>query len=165
MLVRALLEAERSWAAALVAEHFGSATVVSRGVLHDTGSLPGLIALSSGQRIGLLHYRPEGDQLEVVVLIARQPRQGVGRRLLEAAQDVARGLACRRLWLVTTNDNRPALAFYQAAGWRQCAVHRGSIREARRLKPQIPLTGHAGIPIEDEIEFEFLIDRPPRATD
>ena len=112
MLVRALLEAERSWAAALVAEHFGSATVVSRGVLHDTCSLPGLIALSSGQRI-----------------------------------------------------NRPARTFYQAAGWRQCAVHRGSIREARRLKPQIPLTGHAGIPIEDEIEFEFLIDRPPRATD
>ena len=86
MLVRALLEAERSWAAALVAEHFGSATVVSRGVLHDTCSLPGLIALSSGQRIGLLHYRREGDQLEVVVLIARQPRQGVGRRLLEAGR-------------------------------------------------------------------------------
>jgi hypothetical protein len=77
----------------------------------------------------------------------------------------AGGLACRRLWLVTTNDNRPALAFYQAAGWRQCAVHPGSIREARRLKPQISLTGHAGIPIEDEIEFEFLIDRSPRATD
>ena len=49
-----------------------------------------------GQRIGLLHYRREGDQLEVVVLIARQPRQGVGRRLLEAAEEVA-AQACRRL--------------------------------------------------------------------
>jgi hypothetical protein len=80
--------------------------------------------------------------------------------LLEAADDCARGPACRRLWLITTNDKRPAIAFYQAAGWRQCAIHDGAITEARRLKPQIPPTGHAGIPIEDEIEFERLIDRP-----
>ena len=100
-----------------------------------------------------------------MVLIACRPRQGIGRRLLEAAEEVGRGLGCRRLWLVTTNDNRPALAFYQAVGWRQCAIHRGAITESRRLKPQIPRTGHAGIPIEDEIEFERLIDRQPHATD
>ena len=100
-----------------------------------------------------------------MVLIACPPRQGIGRRLLEAAEDVGRGLGCRRLWLITTNDNRPALAFYQAVGWRQCAIHRGAITKSRRLKPQIPRTGHTGIPIEDEIEFERLLDRQPHATD
>ena len=85
--------------------------------------------------------------------------------MLEVAKEVARAHAYRRLWLITTNDNWPALAFYQAGGWRQCALHRGAITEARRLKPQIPLIGHAGIPIEDEIEFECLIDQPPRVTD
>jgi GNAT superfamily N-acetyltransferase len=118
MLVRALLEAERPWAAALVAEHFGTQTVVSRGTLHDTRSLPGLIALEAGERCGLLHYRLDGGELEIVVVIACRLRRGVGRRLLEAAQEVARAQACRRLWLVTTNDNRPALAFYPAVGWR-----------------------------------------------
>ncbi|MGH6903060.1 MAG: GNAT family N-acetyltransferase [Geminicoccaceae bacterium] len=125
--------------------------------------MPGLVAQERGRRVGLLQYRLIADQLEVVVLIARRPRQGIGRRLLEAAEKVARGLACRRLWLITTNDNRPAIAFYQAVGWRQCAIHCGAITEARRLKPQIPRTGHAGIPIEDE--FERLIDRPPHVTD
>jgi GNAT superfamily N-acetyltransferase len=165
MLVRALVEVDRAWAAALVVEHFGATALVSRGVLHDARSLPGLIAQEGGQRVGLLQYRRVADQLEVVTLIASRPRQGIGRRLLEAAEDVARGLGCRRLWLVTTNDNRPARAFYQAVGWRQCAVHRGAVREARRLQPQIPHIGRAGIPIEDEIEFEFLIDRPGRATE
>ena len=165
MLVRPLHDADRPWAAALVAEHFGATAVISRGVLHDTRVLPGLIALRDGRRSGLLQYRRKAEQLEIVVLIACRPRQGIGRRLLEAAKEIARGQACRRLWLITTNDNRPALAFYCAVGWRQCAIHRGAVVEARRLKPQIPLTGHAGIPIEDEIEFECLIDQPPRATD
>ena len=165
MLVRALRAADRLLAAALVAEHFGSTTVVSRGVLHDTRVLPGLIALQHGPRSGLLQYRRDVGQLEIVVLIACRPRQRVGRCLLEAAKEVARVHACRPLWLITTNDNRPALALYSAVGWRQCALHRGAITEARRLKPQIPLIGHAGIPIENEIEFECLIDQPPRATD
>jgi GNAT superfamily N-acetyltransferase len=165
MLVRALRAADRAWAAGLVADHFGATAVVSRGVLHDTRLLPGLIALTEGRRSGLLQYRRDADQLEIVVLIACRPRQGIGRYLLEAAKEIGQTQARRRLWLTTTNDNRPALAFYQALGWRRCAVYRGAVMEARRLKPQIPLTGHAGIPIEDEIEFECLIDQPPRATD
>jgi ribosomal protein S18 acetylase RimI-like enzyme len=161
MLVRALLDADRPWAAALVARHFGSAAVVSRGVLHDTHVLPGMVAVDQGERIGLLQYRRAADQLEIVVLIACRPRQGVGRRLLAAAKDVARVQACRRLWLITTNDNRPARAFYRATGWRECALHRGAVTQARRLKPSIPLIGRTGEPIEDEIEVECLIDRDP----
>jgi ribosomal protein S18 acetylase RimI-like enzyme len=138
-----LVEADRPWATALVAAHFGSTTVVSRGVLHDARALPGLIAHEHGRRQGLLQYRLVDDQLEIVVLIACQRRQGIGRRLLEAIEDVARAQGCRRLWLVTTNDNAPALAFYRAMRWRQCAVHRDAMREARRLKPEIPLAGYA----------------------
>jgi hypothetical protein len=62
------------------------------------------------------------------------------------------------LWLITTNDNRTALSFYRAIGWRQVAVHRGAMRESRRLKPEIPELAPDGTPIEDEIEFELLLD-------
>jgi RimJ/RimL family protein N-acetyltransferase len=85
----------------------------------------------------------------------------VGRRLLDAAKNIARVQACRRLWLITTNDNRSARAFYQAVGWRECAIHRGALTQARRLKPSIALIGPTGEPIEVEIEFEYLIDRDP----
>lgn len=81
VLIKALLEAERSWAAAVVGEHFGC-PVVSRGALHDTRALPGLIALDAGARRGLLQYRSDGRDIEVVVLIACRPRLGIGRRLL-----------------------------------------------------------------------------------
>lgn len=159
MLVRALLEAERSWAAALVAEHFGSSSLVSRGVLHDSRWLP---ALGAGEHLGLLHYCVDGDELEVVV--ACHPRRGVGWRLLEAAEKLPeRGDADGS---VGHDQQQSARArAYRAVGWRQSAIHLGAVREARRLKPQIPLTGHVGLPIEDEIEFECLIDPQPHVTD
>jgi ribosomal protein S18 acetylase RimI-like enzyme len=161
MLVRELRVTDRPWTAALVARHFGSSAVVSRGVLHDTHLLPGLVVVDQGEPVGLLRYRRVADQLEIVVLIACRRRQGVGRRLLAAAKAVARVQASARMWLITTNDNRSACAFYRAVGWRECAIHRGAVSQARRLKPGIPLIGASGEPIEDEIEFEWLIERDP----
>jgi len=70
----------------------------------------------------------------------------------------ARAAGCRRLWLITTNDNLRALGFYQRLGLDLCALHRDAVAVARRLKPGIPLTGRAGIPIRHELEFELLVD-------
>jgi hypothetical protein len=38
---------------------------------------------------------------------------------------------------------------------RLVAIHRNALQESRKLKPEIPLTGVAGRPIDDEIEFEY----------
>ena len=157
METRELTRDDRSWAASLVVRQNASSRVVSRGVLHDTLTLPGLIAESEDVPLGLLHYRVTGEDLEVVVLIAVRRRQGVGRLLLRAAESLARSHGCRRLWLITTNDNRVAVSFYRAVGWRLVAVHRGAVRESRRLKPEIPECAADGTPIEDEIEFELLL--------
>lgn len=157
MEARELTPDDRNWAASLVARKNASTRVVSRGVLHDTLTLPGLIAKSEDVPLGLLHYRVTGEELEVVVLIAVRRRQGVGRLLLRAAESLARSHGCRRLWLITTNDNRVAVSFYRAVGWRLVAVHRGAVRESRRLKPEIPECAADGTPIEDEIEFELVL--------
>ena len=82
-------------------------------------------------------------------------RIGVGAALLEAALEEARRAGCRRAWLVTTNDNLPAVRFYQKRGWRIRAIRPGAIRESRRQKPEIPEMGVDGIPIRDEIELEL----------
>jgi hypothetical protein len=60
--------------------------------------------------------------------------------------------------LITTNNNRDAMEFYRAVGWRQVAIHRGAVREARKLKPEIPEFDEAGVPIEDEVEFELSVE-------
>lgn len=139
-------------------EHFGSPRVVSRGVLHESASLPGLIAERDGDPVGLLQYSIARDECEVVVLIAVVRRQGVGHALLDAAQPIARAAGCRRLWLVTIRNNHSAASFYRAVGWRQVAIHRGAARRARRLKPEMPHVDAQGAPIEDEIEFELTLE-------
>jgi ribosomal protein S18 acetylase RimI-like enzyme len=65
---------------------------------------------------------------------------------------------CRRLWLITTNDNTDALRFYQKHGFMLVAVHRNAIEESRKLKPEIPLIGNNNIPIRDEIELEMMLE-------
>ena len=155
MQIRPLQSGDRDWSNAVVVGHFDSPRVVSRGRLHDAGTLPGLVAVSEGAQVGLLLYRIDVDGFEVVVLIAERPRVGIGSTLLTAALETARSAGCSKAWLVTTNDNLPAQAFYEALGWRLVAIHRGEIARSRLLKPEIPEFGLNGIPIDDELEFEF----------
>ena len=123
--------------------------------------LPGLLAEEDGTPVGLLLYQMGAGEFEVVALLSLQERAGVASHLLGQAEQMARGAGCRRLWLVTTNDNLSAIAFYQARGWRQVAIRRGAVAAARRLKPEIPEFGTNGLPKEDEIEFELDLGDPP----
>jgi len=149
------------WVRRVLSETFASPRIVSRGVLHVATDLPGFLAEEGGTPIGLLLYHMGARECEVVVLLSLQERTGVATQLLARAEQAARGAGCYRLWLVTTNDNQSAIAFYQARGWRQVAVRRGAVAEARRLKPEIPERGTSGLAKEDEIEFEFTLGDPP----
>lgn len=149
------------WVRRVVSDAFASPRIVSGGVLHEATELPGFVAEKDGARAGLLLYRVEARELEVIVLLALHERIGVATRLIAEAEQMARGAGCRRLWLVTTNDNLTGLAFYQAQGWRQVAIRRGAVAEARRLKPEIPLFGANGLPKEDELEFELTLGDLP----
>jgi RimJ/RimL family protein N-acetyltransferase len=70
---------------------------------------------------------------------------------------VARLHGCKRVWLITTNDNTHAIRYYQKRGFDLVAIHRNAIDASRKIKPQIPLTGFDGIPILHEIEFEMML--------
>lgn len=158
MEVRSLDRGDQAWAEALVADHFGSVRVVSRGRLHETAGLPCLTAHDSGVPVGLLHYRlDDAGDIEVVTLIAVQPHRGIGTALLGALAEQAEAAGCRRVWLVTTNDNIAAQDFYRACGWTLVAVHLGAVTSARALKPEIPHLGEGGVAIEDELEYELLL--------
>lgn len=148
---------DRLWADAMVKLRFGSTTVISRGVAHDTSALPAYIALDGGRPQGLVQYRVDGPECEVVTLVVNETRRGIGRLLMRVMEGVAQRQGCRRLWLVTTNDNTAAQAFCRAIGFQECAVHQGAVAAARKLKPDIPATSENGVAIEDEIEFEKLL--------
>ncbi len=80
--------------------------------------------------------------------------RGIGTALLDKIESLAKQKNCKRLWLITTNDNVDALRFYQKRGYEIRAVHLHSIEESRKIKPQLPLIGKYGIPIRDEIEMD-----------
>ena len=86
-----------------------------------------------------------------------EPGIGVGGQLLRSLEGLARAAGCERLWLVTTNDNQSAIEFYTRRDFILVAVHKGSLERARLLKPEIPMHGMSGIPMEDEWEFERLL--------
>ena len=74
--IRTLKDRDSDWAERLISSLFGSSRVVSRGFLYETDLLPGLVAEDEATRIGLLQYRIEKRQCEVVVLIAVRKREG-----------------------------------------------------------------------------------------
>ena len=153
--IRPIGEQDRPWVGVLLTEHWGCARIVTRGRMHDATELPGFVASLGAQAVGLVTYRIEAGQCEVVSLNSVHERAGVGTALLEAVAAVAREADLARLWLITTNDNLPALRFYQRRGWRLRAVYPNALEQSRRLKPEIGLVGLEGIPLRDELELEL----------
>lgn len=164
--ISSLTQADRPWVVRLLVEHWGSTRVVSRGKIHAADRLPGFVAVARegargfkpGERIGLITFDIRDQDCEIVTLDSLLEGIGVGTQMIERVERTARAAGCRRLWLITTNDNTPAIRFYQKRSLRIAAVHVGALDLSRRLKPEIPLLGLDGIPLRDEIEFEKLLD-------
>jgi GNAT superfamily N-acetyltransferase len=156
--VRPAIPADRLWVEDCCRRRFGSAVVAAGGRLLEPARLPGLIAWEEGRRVGALAYSPGPDGTEVVLLAAEPPGHGAGTTLLAALEALGRLQGWPRLWLLTTNDNTRALLFYQRRGWDLVALHRGAVAADRRLKPEIPRVGHAGIPIRHALELERRLD-------
>jgi ribosomal protein S18 acetylase RimI-like enzyme len=154
---------DRAWARSLLRERWGSESIVTRGRIHRADLLPALVAWRDGARAGLLTYRLAGPECEIVSLDAVAPGHGVGSALIDAARRVAVDAGCRRLWLITTNDNAGAQRLYARLGFRLACLHGNALEESRRLKPSIPVIGLAGLPLRDELEYErgLAPSRPP----
>ena len=157
MRMRPSTEADRDWTLELLAAHWGSPVMVTRGNVYRADELHGFIAVHEGKKAGLATYRIDGGQCEIISMNSLAEGRGIGTALLDAVRAAAAEAGCTRLSLITSNDNTAALRFWQKRGFVIAAVHRGAIERSRRLKPEIPLTGNDGIPIRDEIEMELLL--------
>ena len=151
---------DHEWAARLIGDFQGGDRMVARlGELVDPLTCPGIVAERDGTPVGVLVVVESDRGLEVLALAAAQRRVGIGTRLLETALRVASASKAPRLWLVTTNDNLPAIRFYLGRGMRVAMVHEGGVtRDRSAIKPGLAETGHDGIPIRDYIELEIPID-------
>ncbi len=155
--IKNVTDHDREWVLR-IARGWGADFIVSRGRKIYPAEIEGYYAVDeSGERIGLVTFECVGEQCEVVTLDAFRKFQGIGTALLERVREHVRQHGCRRLWLITTNDNLDAIRFYQRRGWTIAAVHVNALAESRKIKPSIPKIGNYGIPLRDEIEFELLL--------
>jgi len=161
MVVRALDDDDGLWKDESLRRAWGSTAVARLGTLVDAAGLPGFVALADGRPIGLLTCARVGDDIEVVTLHVDREGRGTGRALMDAVLTDARRTAARRIWLVTTNDNTRAVAFYRRWGMHQVATITDGVAASRQVKPSIPVTGRDGIPVRDELVFDRRLDDGP----
>ena len=158
MYIEETKEGHRDWIRSLLCERWGASELVTRGRLHQADQLPGFIAFEEKRPVGLVTYTLQNGDCEIVSLDSLETGRGIGSALVKAVVSVASTENCKRVWLITTNDNTPALRFYQKVGFELVAIHRDAVKNARTLKPSIPQTGLDGIPIKHEIELEIRIE-------
>jgi L-amino acid N-acyltransferase YncA len=132
-----------------------SVRVARLGELVDARPHPALVAEEGGRLVAVLTYILAPDACEILTLHTVEQWRDAGTALTRAVEDIATRKGCRRLFLITTNDNLDALRFYQRRGFELCALHRGAVDYSRaHLKPEIASHGNYGIALRDELELE-----------
>ncbi len=144
-----VLEIIRKW---------GADFIVSRGKKIYPAEIEGFYTLNSENEIsGLVTFEISGEQCELVTLDSFQKFQGIGTALLEHLKKYLKTKNCKRLWLITLNDNLDAIRFYQKRGFRLSNIYINALENSRKIKPSIARTGNYGIELRDEIEFELRL--------
>jgi ribosomal protein S18 acetylase RimI-like enzyme len=80
----------------------------------------------TGRVIGFAAVHPAEGEMFLLFVHPDHAGLGVGRALLEAAHDVLRSAGCREAFLYTHEQNKRAIAVYEAAGYRRD----GTVRES-----------------------------------
>ena len=111
------------------------------------------VAWMKGELAGALAYRLLPDALHILALAtdAMWQRSGVGGHLVAEAESLAREQGLGRVVVSTTNDNLPALYFYQRRDYHIREVVPGGLLEHMKEPGTL---GFGGIPLRDEVRLE-----------
>lgn len=132
-----------------------STDMVVRGELVDMTLLDGFALYDNEAIIGLVTYRIQDKECEIMSLDSLRENQGIGTALVNKVIGMAVQKGCEKIRLITTNDNINALRFYQKRGFDMVRFYHNALDTSRKLKPSIPMTGDFNIPLKHEIEFEM----------
>ena len=151
VLVREPTAEERDAALQLFKRNFGTA-LVAYGEPISLDDASALVAETDEGIGGALAWR-HFDGAFHIMAVATEPmwqRAGVAGYLVAEAELLARRQNQPRVIVTMTNDNLPALYFYQRRGYRMSAVVRDSVAAQSRDQQVL---GFAGIPILDEVQL------------
>ena len=153
VLTREADERGRAAALNLFERDFGRTSIAGFGEVVRLAGTSIIVADMEGEISGALAWQRRESALQIVAL-ATEPmwqRSGVGGHLVAEAELVARREGLHRIVVATTNDNLPALYFYQRRGYRIAEV----VPDGALHYPEGSQTsGFAEIPARDELRLE-----------
>lgn len=152
---RTRTDAERKAIGKMVEQFWGEAEQMTFDKTFDVAELPAYVARADGAVVGFLSFAEHNDAL-IVVALGVEPRHqgfGVGRSLIQEAEREVKRMGKKELLVSTSNDDLPALAFYQSVGFQIYEVKPNIIAQ----KHGKILSGIGGLPIRDEIRLRKLL--------
>ena len=156
--IRPVTKEDRNRVRDFIRDQWGDEIIIVHGIIYQPHKLKGFVATDDNKSIvGLATYNITNNECELVTLNSIHEGEGIGSLLLKTIINENLRAGCSRLWCITTNDNLPALGFFQKRGFRIIAIHPGAVERSRSLKPSLPLYGIDSIPILDEIELELRL--------
>jgi len=162
MDIRRITQAYRPLVNAFLQERWFSKVMVIRKKAFDLSGTDGFLLLEDDRVTALITFYIAGKSCEITSLDSLVENRGAATALVEKVTAEAEARGCRRIRVVTTNDNTRAIRFYQKRGFDLKRLHRNSLARARKIKPEIPIVGSDGIPLQHELEFERSIPRRKR---
>lgn len=158
MDIRSISNKNRQEVNDFIIKHWFTTDMVVRGQIFDMTVLEGLVMYESETIVGLITYRFENRECEIMSLDSLKENCGIGTELVKGAVKIAREKKCTKIKLITTNDNLNAMRFYQKRGFDMIHLYYNALEASRKLKPLIPQKGDYDIPIKHEIEFEMKLN-------
>lgn len=156
--IERITEKNRNLVNYFLIDNWFSTDISIRGEIIDGTKLDGFLVQEENTIIGLVTYTFFGDICEIVSLDSKKENIGIGSALLKEIEEIAKNNNCKKMRLITTNDNMRALQFYQKRGYCLTKLYQNAMDEVRKVKTDVPLIGENGIPLRDEIELEKQLE-------
>lgn len=142
---------------ALLARRWGD-KLMMHGKTWKPGDYNGIGFYSeAGDVLGLATFAMQRNTILALTVDNFSTIAGVGKALLEHLMALGRDAGMTTLRTMTTNDNTPALRYFQKRGFRLVAFYPGAIATYRTFASSLPEIGVDGIPVRDAIELEIAL--------
>lgn len=156
VITRPVTKNDQRWINKIISDSWGSTIIVSTQKF-DVSKLPAVIVEDNGLTVGVSIYNIKDNRLEIVAIKTTKSGKGYGKALMDECKKIAKEKELKSVFLITTTDNLNAIGFYQKQGLRMVKIYPNEMENVRKIKPDIPLIGENGIPLKDELEFEYKL--------
>lgn len=151
-ITKALLNKEKKKIREFVQRFWGEEEQLTFNRKFTVTKLPAYIAKAKNNIVGFVSFADAENSIIIVALgiLPKYQNVGIGKNLIEKVETEAKRLQKKEMLVSTSNDDLPALAFYQHLGFQIYEVKPNIIAE----KHGKIVEGLGRIPVRDELRLK-----------